>query len=100
MRIVALHCDDARHCEFVSLILTGFGEFEFTRLALRLLKSEYLLKPLDESLLANAVRRAVAAVKEKTESKREVVEYFALEQFDVLEANLHTGYKHFCTVLK
>lgn len=81
----------ACHYEFESLILTGFGEFEFARQALRLRVSEYLLKPLDETLLAEAVRKAVAAVKAKSESKRGFAEYFALVQFDGLAANLHSA---------
>lgn len=47
------------HVSFAAIILSGFGEFEYARQALRLGVVDYVLKPVDESLLEAAVRKAV-----------------------------------------
>jgi len=42
------------------IILSGFSEFEYARSAMRLGVGEYLLKPVDEDELADALRRSAA----------------------------------------
>lgn len=77
----------AQHYEFESIILSGFGEFEYARQALRLRVCEYLLKPLDEALLIEAVRKAATAATPKAAPRNEFAEHFSLEQFDLQAAS-------------
>lgn len=73
--------------EFESIILTGFGEFEYARQALRLRVSDYLLKPLDEALLQEAVHKAAAAVEAKSGSRSVFAKYFSLAHVDLNAAS-------------
>jgi two-component system, response regulator YesN len=41
-----------------ALVLTGFAQFEYARKALRLGVVDYLLKPVNEAVLVDALRRA------------------------------------------
>lgn len=50
---------------FQSILLTGYGEFEYARKAIALGSVDYILKPIDEEKFCIAVRRAVARVLEK-----------------------------------
>lgn len=55
----------AQSVTFVSIILTGFGEFEYARQAIALGVSDYILKPVDEEQLAAAVRKAAGTVQRR-----------------------------------
>lgn len=50
-----------RICTFESILLTGFGEFEYARKAIGLGVVDYILKPIDD----DALNRAIAAAVEK-----------------------------------
>lgn len=59
IEIIAEMCavsDDGYVCECI--ILSGYSDFEYARQAMRSGVQEYLVKPVDDEELANAVRRA------------------------------------------
>jgi two-component system response regulator YesN len=41
------------------ILLTGYADFEYTKQALKLRSSDYLLKPVEDAELMEAVRRAL-----------------------------------------
>lgn len=51
------------------LVLTGFDSFEYARKALRLKVQDFLLKPVDEDILTEAIRKQVILLKEETRQK-------------------------------
>jgi two-component system response regulator YesN len=51
--------------ELVSILLTGYAEFEYARAAVRLGVVNYLLKPVDHDSLIHAVREAIGIVKQR-----------------------------------
>lgn len=56
-----------RECEFESIILTGHSEFEYEKKAVSLGTVEYILKPIDEEKLIEAIRAAVERVRSRQE---------------------------------
>ncbi len=59
------------------IILSGFSEFEYARSAIRLGVGEYLLKPVDEEELADALRRSAARYTQRKASQSPERVYFA-----------------------
>lgn len=57
----------AREMQIESILLTGYTEFEYARRAVELGAVDYILKPIDESKLYDAIRRAVARILEREE---------------------------------
>ena len=53
------------------LVLTGYDSFEYARECLRLQVQDFLLKPIDEAVLSDCVRKEVKYLKEQ-EQQREV----------------------------
>lgn len=58
----------------VSVILSGFPNFEFAQKAITLGVFEYLLKPVDDEKLIDTLSRAVKQKKEQEEEKEDKVE--------------------------
>lgn len=52
---------------FESIIITGFGQFEYAKRAIGLSAVDYILKPIDEEKLLDAVRKAITIIEEKRE---------------------------------
>lgn len=53
------------------LVLTGYDSFEYARECLRLHVQDFLLKPIDEEVLSESVRKQVAYLKEKERQREE-----------------------------
>ena len=70
---------------FESIIITGFSQFEYAKRAIGLSAVDYILKPIDEEKLLEAVRKAIAHIEEK----RELASYRhqAIYSFDRLDAS-------------
>ena len=51
------------------LVLTGYDYFEYARECLRLSVQDFLLKPIDEEVLSEAVKRQVVWLKEREVSR-------------------------------
>lgn len=47
----------SRYCQFYSIILTGYSEFEEAKRAIELNVFDYLLKPIDEDALKNCIEK-------------------------------------------
>lgn len=60
-------------CEFI--ILSGYGEFSYAQKAIDLGVNSYLLKPVGDEELLEAIRKTVALVKEKAFYKKVKLEY-------------------------
>lgn len=52
------------------LVLTGYDSFEYARKALRLKVQDFLLKPVDEEVLTEAIQNQVAALQEMSLQKK------------------------------
>ena len=50
--------------KFYSIILTSYSEFEYAKQAISLNVSEYLLKPIDEELLLETIKKAKSKIKQ------------------------------------
>lgn len=48
--------------EFVSIVLSGYSEFDYVQKAMQLNSVDYLLKPIDESKLSAAIEKAKSAL--------------------------------------
>lgn len=53
------------------IVLTGYDSFEYARECLRLRVQDFLLKPIDEDLLTDCIRKQVGQIKEE-EQRREM----------------------------
>lgn len=51
--------------DFEKIILTGYGEFEYAKKAIKLKVIDYLLKPIDEDKLKEAILKAKLLIEEK-----------------------------------
>ena len=58
-----------RYPELVFVILSGYGEFEFTSKAMELGIRHYILKPVDSEKVLSSVSKAIEDVKKNRESK-------------------------------
>lgn len=56
------------------IFLTAYGEFEYAQNALKLLASDYLLKPFQDGELEEAIRRVTGKIGEKQNRKTESVD--------------------------
>jgi len=56
-----------KECMFESIILTGCSEFEYAKKAVSLGAVEYILKPIDEEKLIEAIKAAVERVRSQQE---------------------------------
>lgn len=52
---------------FESIIITGFSQFEYAKRAIGLSVVDYILKPIDEDKLIEAVRKAIGMIDERRE---------------------------------
>jgi len=57
-------------CDFESIIITGYNDFEFARKAILLSSVDFILKPIDEARLQESVLIAVQRIEEKEEVRR------------------------------
>jgi len=57
-------------CDFESIIITGYNQFEYARDAILLSTVDFILKPIDESRLADSIRVAGKRIEEKEEVRR------------------------------
>jgi len=71
------------------IILTGYNEFDFAISALKNSASDYLLKPIDSTLLLQAMDRAVASLVKDAKHKTIESAYDQLKDADFL-------YRYFC----
>lgn len=58
---------NARNMRYVSIILSGFPNFHYAQRAITLGVFEYLLKPVNNSMLAGTLQRAVARLRQQNE---------------------------------
>lgn len=63
----------------VSILLTGYAEFEYARAALKFGAINYLLKPLDYESLLEAVQEAVAVIRHRQRVLQPVGDWFGEE---------------------
>lgn len=54
------------------LVLTGYDSFDYAQRCLKLQVQDFILKPVDEDVLAEALRRQVAALEESRAEKQKV----------------------------
>lgn len=75
---------------FESIIITGFSQFEYAKRAIGLSAVDYILKPIDEEKLLEAVRKAISHIEEKRElaSYRHKDVYF----LNLLDASIDDEY--------
>lgn len=64
--------------DFESILLTSYEEFEYAKEAIKLQVFDYLLKPIDEEILKNTLRRLSQKIKEKMLMKN--IELQAIEK--------------------
>ena len=74
------------------IYLTSYADFSYAQRALQLEVSDYLLKPINETALAQALA--------KIDAQREAIEQKALSWDEGLRAAYHTGNHYVQTVLK
>lgn len=68
---------------FESIIITGFSQFEYAKRAIGLSAVDYILKPIDEDKLLDAVRKAIAHIEEKRElASYRHQEIYSLDRLD------------------
>lgn len=53
------------------IVLTGYDSFEYARKALRLKVQDFLLKPVDEDVLADSIKKQVTALQQETLRQKE-----------------------------
>ncbi|MBR3772311.1 MAG: response regulator, partial [Clostridium sp.] len=73
------------------LVLTGFDSFEYARKALRLKVQDFLLKPVDEDILTEAIRKQVILLQEENrqkEAEKEQRRITGLKEQVLFEKNL------------
>ena len=58
---------NARNMRYVSIILSGFPNFHYAQRAITLGVFEYLLKPVNNSMLEGTLQRAVARLRQQNE---------------------------------
>ncbi len=61
-----------------SIIISGFGEFEYAQRALKMGADDYLLKPIVDEDLMDIVHRLVCQVKAEEQTRREKVDSYLL----------------------
>ncbi|WP_166239696.1 response regulator [Paenibacillus turpanensis] len=61
----------ARHPKLVFIFISGYGEFEYAREALRQGAFDYMLKPIDHEELTDMIERAVAKLDEERHARLE-----------------------------
>ena len=61
----------AYHSSMRMLVLTGYDSFEYARKALQLKVQDFLLKPIDEEVLEDSIRKQVEYLKEKEKERQE-----------------------------
>ena len=75
----------AHMCSFQSIIITGFSQFKYAKKAISLSVVDYILKPIDEDKLLDAVRKAAERIdksRELEKLRRKVEPSFSI---DILE---------------
>ncbi len=81
-----------QYCDFHSIVLTGYSEFEFARRAVALHVHAYLLKPVDRGELMNAIlsiRRADSPRDAESEN------YPLIRSFDVIDKSSISSHVRF-----
>ena len=68
---------------YEAIIISGYGEFEYAKKAIRLGVTDYLLKPVDMDLLGETLRKAVEKIQQK-EKVRQYAEKKELEPSNTL----------------
>lgn len=70
--------------KFETIILTGYSEFEYAQHAISLGVTEYILKPIDFSILAQVLQKLIT--KQKETSYQPIEKYKNLLDIDLLES--------------
>ena len=73
---------------FESIILTSYSDFEFAKQAISLKVFDYILKPVDESKLYDAVRRAIKEIEKKKRLKNIYKNFKEKEEFSVIDKQI------------
>lgn len=73
---------------FSAIILSGYAEFGLARKAVHLDVAEYLLKPVDNEQLKNALKKAKEQVIQRKQAKVIKEEYKELKEFSCLKPNI------------
>lgn len=76
-----------------AVILSGYGEFEFAKEALRLGAFDYLMKPVKFTELKNIFNRLKTALNHDMQEKRKQVEFQSIRRMQFLN-NLVNGFYH------
>lgn len=77
----------------IIILLTGFGEFEYAKEAIRHQVFEYLLKPVQPQALLSMTQRAVESIKNKVEKNKILIQYETkIAGYDTTDKILHSFY--------
>lgn len=68
----------AKYPQIKVILLTGYEEFEYAKEALKLKVFDYVLKPVDNELLIETVKRAVCDFEKEEKSKKQITESLPL----------------------
>lgn len=58
----------------ISIVVSGYDDFEFTRQAIKSKVFDYLLKPVNREQLNSALRKAVESIRERREKQEELID--------------------------
>lgn len=78
------------------IILSGYGEFEYAREAIRMGVQEYLLKPISAAKLLEAIK-AVVAVVEKEWGEKELLAQYSREMEENVQRNIQQFFTRLVT---
>lgn len=78
------------------IILSGYGEFEYAREAIRMGVQEYLLKPISSVKLLEAIK-GVAAIIEKEWEEKELLERYSKEMEENMQRNIQQFFTRLVT---
>lgn len=93
-------------CDFESILLTGYGEFEYAQTALRLGVGEYLLKPVEKELITQVLKKLCVRIQkkelyERIESRLEGSDTpFEALDLSQLENSLKSASRHVAQMLR
>jgi len=79
------------------IVLTGFDSFEYARKALRLKVQDFLLKPVDEDVLTEAIQKQIGLLEEEKRRKsleKESRRIFGVREQAIFEKNLRDLLHH------
>lgn len=77
--------------QFCSIILSSYSDFEYAKTSIKLGVLEYILKPVDETELAQAISRARNVIEKKQTSDKSTQNLLKLPEFPLASENYYVN---------